>query len=75
MAKNKKYGSLTIKKLPHELLRLVNAKAELSHLSQPEFVIECLEDATEDLRPVRERIKREREAKKKRSAPNDQSSL
>jgi hypothetical protein len=66
MTKNKQFGSLTIKKLPQSLLRLVNAKAELSDLSQPEFVIECLEDATDDLKPVWERIKREREGKKKR---------
>jgi hypothetical protein len=71
MTKNTLYGSLTIKKLPDELLRLVNAKAALSNLSQPEFVIECLEDATADLRPVRDRIKREREARKERSAPRD----
>jgi uncharacterized protein (DUF1778 family) len=65
MPKNSR--SLSVKELPPELLTRVNAKAALEGIDQPTFVIEALEEATKDLIETHERVKREREARKKRS--------
>jgi hypothetical protein len=53
------------------LLARVNAMAALSELSQLEFVIECLEDATEDVINAQKIVQRKRESKKKRKAGPD----
>jgi uncharacterized protein (DUF1778 family) len=50
------------------LLARVNAMAALSELSQLEFVIECLQDATEDVVDAQKTVRRKRAAKKKKRA-------
>lgn len=50
------------------LLARVNAMAALSELSQQEFVIECLVDATEDVAEAQKTIQRKREARRKAKA-------
>ena len=50
------------------LLARVNAMAALSELSQLDFVIECLADATEDVADAQKTVQRKREAKRKKKA-------
>jgi hypothetical protein len=51
---------LQIRKCPTDLLARINAMAELSGVSREQFVIECLDDATKELKPIQEKRKQAR---------------
>jgi hypothetical protein len=57
--------AVSYKNFPEDLIGRVNAKAALLGLGQAEYVIEIFEEQTADLKDIQERLKKEREAKKK----------